>query len=185
MANHVSNYVTFNGNEAAEARWKEIFDKDMMENVADYHPENPDEYDWEWQCNNIGPKWATMEDINDDSFSATSAWGPISEFAEWLSGELGEVDPESYVILEAEDEMPNWFGVYIYQNGLVLDYTEFNWEELQEHMFTNFPETREAWDEENQEWDYDHEGYEIFDMYMYEEMHDMQQYALNNIIRNI
>ena len=185
MANHVHNYVTFNGNKTAQAVWNLLFDRDLMENVSQYHPDAPAEYDWEWQADNIGPKWATMEDTSEDHFSAISAWGPVDEFAAWLSGELSKADPDSYVIMEAEDEMPNWFGVWVFQGGDVVDYTEFDWDDLMNHMFKLYPETKEAWDEENQEWDYDHEGYEIFDMHMYEELHDMQSNALEDIIRNI
>jgi len=126
-----------------------------------------------------------MEDTSEDSFTAMSAWGPIENFVEWLSVELAKADPDSYVIMEAEDEMPNWFGVWVFRNGEVLDGIEWEWDELMDHMFKLYPETKEAWDEENQEWDYDHEGYETFDTYMYEELHDMQQNALEDIIRNI
>jgi hypothetical protein len=183
MANNVDNYVALhNANDEAKALWHSLFSKEGLENVADVFPDTPDDYDRGWAIDHVGAKWAYFEDndYENQTFMAVSAWGIIGEFAEWLSEQIYKVDQEAYITLEGTDEMPNWFGVWVYQDGL-YDYVEFEHDELQELIFEKYPETKEAWNEEESEWDWESDAYDKYNDVFWEELRDLTDAAMKDI----
>ena len=133
MANHVHNHISVQGNEAALAKFKELFDRVEDDNLDDIFEEKcPDDNWYDWRINNIGAKWATVEDVDVDYAIVVSAWSAVIQACEYISKQLFEIDPDHIITLSAEDEMPNWFGVYIFAEGELYDHTEWDWDELKD-----------------------------------------------------
>ena len=145
MANHVDNYITFEGNEAVEKEWNNLFTHygELVERPSYHgdgtielwehgeiqkHPflEGYDEDNWySWGCENIGAKWAHIEDADEGHAYIVSAWSPIIPYMESLYEHLLKLDEEVSLRCQYEDEFRNFIGVW--QNN---DYEEIEGGEL-------------------------------------------------------
>ncbi len=132
MANHVSNYITVEGNEAVEKRWNMLFtDYGQKIERPSYHGDGTIEvWEWDeiqkhpfmsgytednwydWGCENIGAKWAHIEDADEGHAYIVSAWSPITPYLEKLYNYLYEIDEEVVVRCQYEDEFRNFIGVW-------------------------------------------------------------------------
>ena len=186
MANHVSNYLMVYGNDAAHAKLAEINSRcnHEQDDASFLHYDrknmpNPNEYDYnyEWYNNEVGAKWATWEDGDQDFISITSAWGGVIPLAAAISKEVAEADPNAYITLACEDEMPNWFGVYVFHNGQMYDSDEWEYDDLVERAKTDYKELSEM----HEEWTDEEE--EFFNDVMYEVMNDMQDASMTDITK--
>jgi len=137
MANHVYNYITVEGNEAVEKEWIKLFVEygeeterpsyhgDGTIRVWEYgeiqkHPflEGYNEDDWyQWGCDNIGAKWAHIEDADEYHVSITSAWSPVLVYIEQLQSHLEKIDESVNVRCQYEDEFRNFVGVFSGSSG--------------------------------------------------------------------
>lgn len=161
MANHVNTYVRFEKlNEAGVAKLNELYSRIREDNG--YHwfsdmwgldKEVSGKYDW--NCENIGPKWSYIEDRGDDFLNITSAWEYPQAGIEWLIEQLAEVDPDVLVYVTYEDEMPNFFGCWFFNKDGIIDGCEWDSDEIKELMHEVYPELAELNEEEDSDkyWD--------------------------------
>mgnify|MGYP001156998268 FL=1 len=167
MANHVYNYITVDGNEAVQKEWDKLFTNygEKVERPSYHgdgtieiwewyeiqkHPflEGYDEDNWyNWGCENIGAKWAHIEDADEFSAYIVSAWSPVIPYLESLHQHLIKLDEEVVIKCNYEDEFRNFIGTWF--NG---DYEEIDGDELTEQFETKYnvdisDENFDWWDE--------------------------------------
>ena len=167
MANHVYNYITVEGNEAVQKEWDKLFTNyhedierpsyhgDGTITVREWkqielHPflEGYDEDNWySWGCENIGAKWAHIEDADEYHAYIVSAWSPVVPYLESLYYHLSMIDEEVIIRCNYEDEFRNFIGVWF--NG---DYEEIEGDELTEQFESKYnvdisDENFDWWDE--------------------------------------
>ena len=124
----------------------------------------------------VGAKWAFADDMDDDFMNIESAWSPVIPLAEHIAQEIGKVDPEVRLVMTYEDEMPNFVGVATYTaDGLDTD-NDIDHEDLQERIFSEHPDIREMWDEDECDWKEgkEDEGYDAMSDIQYEVINDWQ-----------
>ena len=119
MANHVNSTLWFDrlnpkGRErlAMNLRWNELKQSNQrLENFHDIMEHSPEEPDYNWYHDHVGPKWCYFEDYDLDHIHCKSAWGWPLEGYGWLVNELRKQDPHLLARVTYEDEMPNFYGV--------------------------------------------------------------------------
>lgn len=138
MANYVKNEITVTGNEQVQNKMKEFMDifhssDERMDTkfFAKVFYKNP-KFGGDsngWYINNIGTKWAYMEDILDDTeFIVTSAWSPVTDFTQHLYNILVELDPDVCVENRFEDEGFNPVGGMVVYKGMYSYGEEYDFE---------------------------------------------------------
>ena len=145
MANHVDNHLTIIGNHAAIAEYHRIFSKiDDAIATADFLPEWDGEYpSQDWMQEQVGAKWAYIEDAEENWFRIVSAWSSIFPFVQKLGYHLESLDPRVRLELTYVDECHNFAGAAVF--------TENGWDvEEEEHTFFEniFENTGVAFDDE-------------------------------------
>ena len=185
MANHVNTYVRFEKiNEAGKAKLQELYSRirttdntyEWFSDIFGLDKEVTDLYEWNLQ--NIGPKWCYFEDRGEDYFATTSAWSFPQPGIEWLLEQIGQVDSDFIASVTYEDEMPNFFGVYVYNKEGVVDgcyWGEDN--EIEEMMKEAVPSLREL-DQEEQSEVYG----ELWSENIWDLVHDKQSQVYNDIM---
>ena len=158
MANHVSTHVRFEKiNDAGIAKLQELYSHirpqdggyEWFSDIFGLDKEVTDKYDW--NIENVGPKWCYFEDRGEDYFHTTSAWSPPETGLMWLFEQIAQVDPDFIASVFYEDEMPNFFGVFLYNKDGMVDGTEWESEEITEIMKETFPELSELNEETDSE----------------------------------
>lgn len=188
MANHVTSTIKVRANEDGMKLWKELFvDKWEQLNVdelhrgdahlAGFHEDAPpdDELTRDWMCENIGAKWAYAEEADDDYMRTVSAWSAVNDFAEYVAKKIAEVDPEVRVVMEYEDEMPNFIGVAHFDKDGLDDYSEIEWDEIDALCREYSEELRELWNEDDQEYTDEDAAREIVWEVQHEVVYEWQQ----------
>ena len=178
MANHVSNSIELvSGNDACKDEFITLF-QEYGERVTrpSYHgdgtieiweykeiQEHPflegysDDNWYQWGCDNIGAKWAHIEDASEENVYIVSAWSPVVPYVEKLVEYLKQFDEQVQIRLIYEDEFYNFIGkgdfFWDEYNGIVQedieeeDGSSFNaW--LEEEYKVEIDENFE-WDEPN------------------------------------
>lgn len=173
MANHVSNYITVVGNEAVIDKFADqVANKTVEREIKNWEgepmtiqehvgidelsfmPKYNEDDSYNWYCDNVGAKWAHIEDGADDYVNIVSAWSPVSEFCSHLVEYLSQVDPNVLIRHQYEDEFRNFIGIQIHwaDEGVAeSDYEELQDSDLDDVMVDKFPE----WNED----DFDHYDY--------------------------
>ena len=205
MANHVSFSIQFEEiNDAAKTKWKELTERLEPESGESWmgdlwvYEDGPvskeDVRQYSWTTEHVGPKWAYIQDFDDTGCSGYSAWSAPEEALSWILEQLAPLDPNLITSFYYDDEMPNFYGVYVYDGTEMVDGFEDDDEELRDRIFAENPELKEHWDEENDEWATDDDGdmtdeaYEAEDTYrdvMYEVMNDAQSELVGDTIQYI
>ena len=185
MANHVNTYVRFEKiNEAGKAKLQELYSRirttdntyEWFSDIFGLDKEVTDLYEWNLQ--NIGPKWCYFEDRGEDYFATTSAWSFPQPGIEWLLEQIGQVDSDFIASVTYEDEMPNFFGVYVYNKEGVVDGCEWGEDnEIEEMMKEAVPSLREL-DQEEQSEVYG----ELWSENIWDLVHDKQSQVYNDIM---
>ena len=134
MANHVKNNIRIVGNEKVKETVEKYLDALEELSYADtggfakIFYKNPEIGEGggtmnTWANNNIGSKWAYMDEIIDDmEFQVTSAWYPTKEFTLHLYNLLVEIDPNVAVENRFEDETYDPVGcILVYKNQMLMD----------------------------------------------------------------
>ena len=134
MANHVKNNIRIVGNEKVKETVEKYLDALEELSYADtggfakIFYKNPEIGEGggtmnTWANNNIGSKWAYMDEIIDDmEFQVTSAWYPTKEFTLHLYNLLVEIDPNVAVENRFEDETYDPVGcILVYKNQMFMD----------------------------------------------------------------
>ena len=134
MANHVDNIIEIQydkNDENAQKFLQSIYDLGMNSydnesSLSDVF-ENP-ENTITWWSDNIGAKWAYINDLDsppEDGFfymNITSAWSEVRPFVEHISRMLND---KCKITLQFIDEMPNFIGCLVMNNGdIEYDYYE-------------------------------------------------------------
>ena len=161
MANNVQNIIEI---EYSDPVLREFFEKigkihendaslsDLYEGVEDTR---------EWWENNIGAKWAYIEDFElDESWCRivlVSAWAPLDHFVKFI-------DEQTYyrcrITFQYIDEMPNFAGYSIIENGEqvqeldIPDMWELIEEEKQIRLKAENPVFTEDYEERDWMWDW-------------------------------
>ena len=161
MANHVNTHVRFEKlNEAGLAKLQELYSRIRTDNNYEWFSdmwgldkETTDKYDW--NCENVGPKWCYFEDRGEDYFNTTSAWSYPEQGLVWLVEQIAEVDPDVLAYVTYEDEMPNFFGCWFINKDGLYDGYEWDDEEVTEAVKEAVPELAELNEETDSEqyWD--------------------------------
>ena len=189
MANHVNSVVHLNTNEEGKKKFKEILgrvstlnDKEVYSHNAEELFDSDDMGSYDGNINNMGAKWVTLEDFGEDYLNLTSAWSMPDGVVEMISKEISEVDSNSTVTVEYEDECPNFVGVALYKGGEVVDQEMFEWDEIKNKL-NEIPELAEHWNEEEEDWS--DEGRDIMSEYLWETTRDMQYRSLEYMLTTV
>jgi hypothetical protein len=159
MANHVNTHVRFEKlNDAGKAKLQELYSRIRKEEkdyewFSDIFGLNKELTDLrEWNLENVGPKWCYFEDRGEDYFNTVSAWSFPQPGLEWLFEQIASVDPTFIASVFYQDEMPNFFGVYVYDKDGMVDGCEWGEDgEITELMHEMVPALRELDEEEQSE----------------------------------
>lgn len=196
MANHVSYSVRFEEiNEAAKAKWNELTSRLVKEDyeywfgdlwVYENGPVSADDVrQYEWTTSNIGPKWCYIQDFDEDGFSGYSAWSAPEQGLEWILGQLKEADPNIITSFYYDDEMPNFYGAYVYEGDECYDGFEDEGDELITRCIEENPdELGGKWDEDDMEWA-DEDAEDFYREVMYETMHNAQADLVSDTLNQI
>ncbi len=157
MANHVNTHVRFEKiNDAGLAKLQELYSRirdekgyEWFSDIWGLDKEITDKYDW--NCENVGPKWCYFEDRGEDYFNTISAWSYPQEGLIWLVKQIAEVDPDVLAYVTYEDEMPNFFGCWFINKDGLYDGCEWDDEEIAEAMKEAHPSLLELDEEEQSE----------------------------------
>ena len=192
MANHVSTFISFERiSDAGREKLNEILSRvrpsenagrqwfgDMWVDGKDGSPSYDDTDTFDWMCENIGPKWCYIEEVDDDSIRVISAWSWPEKGVEWLIDQIKLVDPKLIVSVQFEDEMPNFFGAYVYDADGIVDGFEEDWDELKERVELSHPELADL-EEESDEW------WDVMNENMYEILNEAQYEIISETVQNL
>jgi hypothetical protein len=197
MANHVSNYISVYGNDAALEAFmticNRVSDTDpdaaesyhigdasyMRKDRLDMPDPNEYNYNYEYYLNEVGAKWAFLEEYDEGYANLTSAWGGLIPLAKYISEEIAEADPNSYITLTCEDEMPNWFSVHAFHKGEQYDYAEWDWDDLVNSILDNYSDDIAPKTQDIDDWT--DEEREFLSDVQYEVMQELQDRELDSI----
>ena len=189
MANHVNSVVHLNTNEEGKKKFKEILgrvstlnDKEVYSHNAEELFDSDDMGSYDGNINNMGAKWVTLEDFGEDYVNLVSAWSMPDGVVEMIAKEINEVDSESYVTVEYEDECPNFVGAALYKDGQLHESEEFDWDEIKNKL-NEIPELAEHWNEEEEDWS--DEGRDIMSEYLWETTREMQYRSLEYMLTTV
>ena len=160
MANHVDNFITVIGNEAATSEFNSIFSSIFSEDKGLSHAAFlPRDEDGQVDINSIGAKWAYVEDVSNDYASVTSAWSAVLPFVEHLGDHLMDFDSKVKVTCKFTDEGWGFVGAAVYDDH-VIDSEEEYYEDLVEsrlaYLASNGEEVlKDSEDEEYDPWEDD------------------------------
>lgn len=206
MANHVNTYVSlvFGNEEAGKAKLQELYSRlegwgeegkydwnlhDIFgipeTDELDEHgnPTGPGTYSW--NIENMGAKWAYIEDADEDAFRVVSAWGVPTDAIEYVVKELAEADPDVRAEITAEDEMPNWVYAAVADKDGIYDGVEWQWEEIMEHICDTYEEVRVGWDADDNDFFDNAEGEAARDFMqdvLWEEISEWQMSQIEDMV---
>lgn len=188
MANYVSSTLTFNAiSKEGEKVVQETIDNMRSRSGSQFEiplgyafVENLESADSKFMCENVGAKWAYMNDGDTDFMTFESAWSPPTEFVEHLIEKVALVDENVVACFRYEDEMPNFIGAEVYTSEGLYDAEEIEWEEILEKIFVSEPELKEEYDDET---GFSEKGDDILSEVKYELMQEWQNDTLNLMMR--
>lgn len=133
-----------------------------------------DTIDRSWAIDNMDTKWAYVDDIYDDSITGYSAWDAPQGALRYILSELSLLDQNMITEFTYDDEMPNFYGAYVYRGDEEIDGFQESWQELVEFCEASFPiELGGKFDYEKLEWE-DEDSESFFSEVMYEVMRERQ-----------
>jgi hypothetical protein len=189
MANHVNTILQLHTTEEGKKRFEEIVsristlnDKDVYSHNAEELFDSDDMGSYDGNINNMGAKWVTVDEFEEDHLHLTSAWTVPDGILEMLAKEIFEVDSNSTITVEYEDEMPNFVGVALYKGGRLHDQEHFEWDEIKNKL-NEIPELTVHWNEEEEDWS--DEGRDIMFEYLWEITREMQDDALRYMLTSV
>jgi len=195
MANHVTYSVRFEQmNSAAKTKWKELTSR-LVEQEYEYWmgdlwvyeggPVSADDVrEYDWTCENVGPKWCYIQDFDEDGFSGYSAWSAPETGLQWIIDQLIVHDPNLITSFYYDDEMPNFYGAYVWQGNECYDGFEDDHDDLMYRVFEEYPDLKEKWNEDTEEWT-DEEAEDEFREVMYEVLNEAQANIVNESVEMI
>ena len=200
MPNFVYTNVTFEKiNDAARNRWNSLVERvrkgddivhghmwmgDLWVDGEEGSPTYEQTEKYEWTLENVGPKWTYFDEVDDAGFQSQSAWCWPEDGLNWILKELSKYDPNMITTVCFEDEMPNFYGVWIYEGEDMVDGFEDDNEDLMHRIVEQYPELKGKWDQDEGEWD-DEESEDLFREVVQEVMGDSQADAIHNAVEII
>jgi hypothetical protein len=208
MANHVTSYIEFiEINDEAKAKLVELSKRLRPMNYgqswfADLFVEGELNYEdveqYAWTTEHIGPKWCHIDDYDFEGetpfMSTQSAWSPPIDGLTKLLEVLEELDPKLVTSIRYEDEMPNFIGWNIFVGSEIEDGCEDDDEDIRNYMFNKYPNLKEQWDFDNEDWmcdedgDYTPEAEEAEEEYrdlLYQEISEMNDEGVEGALESI
>ena len=173
MANHVNTFVQFHfiDEEAGKAKLQELYsrlegfgeegkyDLNLHEIFGIPETDELDEHGnatgpgtYSWNVENMGAKWAYLEDLEDDCFRITSAWSVPTDAINFIMEELAKADPEISADITAEDEFPNWVYAARAEPSGIYDWEEWQYDDIMQHMIEKYEEVAAGYDKETDDW---------------------------------
>ena len=152
MANHVRYTIDFQQiNKAALTKLAEICSRvrtpegygdqwfgDMFVDGKEGSPTYEDTNNVNWAYENVGSKWCVLESMEVEETWAQIAgyagWNQPEEGTQWLMEQLAEVDENLIGSLVYDDEMPNFYGVNVYDGGEAYYMEQWDEDELAEFI---------------------------------------------------
>ena len=194
MANYVNFYLCFEQiNEAATAKLNEMYSRIRTDNerqwFSDMFVEGDLTYEessnYSWTIDNIGPKWAYLDDFDEVSLNGVSAWSAPEAGVEKLLSILEEFDPNIISYLTYEDEMPNFFGANVYEGSGIVDCFEEDFDEIRQRVvYASERLTEDSWSEDDCEW-VDDDAAEAFNDELWEVISDAQMSLVHETLEMI
>jgi hypothetical protein len=120
MANDVRNFIRFIGNEKVSACMREINERLRNDSSPGdsygtgavgrvlYGLEGNDAF---LSYDEIGGKWIYYEYADDDKLMFVTGWRAATIFQDYLLSRVVQLDPNAIVVMDYDDEMPNFIGV--------------------------------------------------------------------------
>ena len=155
MANHVDNFITVIGNEAATAEFESIFSSIFSEDKGLRDAEFlPRDEDGQVDINSIGAKWAYVEDASEEYASVTSAWSAVLPFIELLGDHLTGFDSDVKVTCKYADEGWGFVGAAVYHDSFLASDEEY-YEDLVEVRLASLASNGEEVLKDSEDEEYD------------------------------
>jgi len=166
MANHVDSYLRFvrisdagvKKLEETLNRFDKYSEKGEIHLAYAYH-DSLDSVDRGTATEELGAKWAYVQDYDTSGISMYSAWSPVSTFVEDLVNKIAEVDEKVIATYYYADEMPNFIGVEVYTADGLEDKEELDDYEIRDILIEKDKSLKELWDSEEEEFSDDGELY--------------------------
>jgi len=165
MPNYCNSYVRFeNLNESSKGKYillqqRLTSEKNFSDLMNDGSISEEEIHTRSWQHDHIGPKWTTIDDIDDESMSLTSAWSAPTDGVEWLIRELSSVQPDLITVYSYQEEQPDFAGIYVYEGEDVYDGYEDDFDEIRWVLEQKVEGLVDMKDEDG---DYTEEGWDLF-----------------------
>ena len=153
MANHVHNYIEIIGNDECIEAFEKSINKILFKNEhgwidykpvedLEFMPKHPrDQEGWlinsyDYYIDNVGAKWAHVEDFESTYITLVSAWSPVSAFVGHLVQFLYQFDPNVVLKHNYVDEYHQFIGVQrcTSDGEALFDYEEIEWGYIIEHF---------------------------------------------------
>jgi len=130
-----------------------------------------------WAGDKVGAKWAFPYDYDDCFLNVESAWGPVIPLAEYIAEEIGKVDPSVQLVMNYEDEFPNFIGVATFTAEGVDCVNDLDWDDIRDLILTQHEDIREMWDEDECDWKEgkEEEGYDAMTDVQWDIMNEWQE----------
>ncbi len=104
----------------------------------------------------VGAKWVMVDgDVIDSGLAFISAWDPPTLLQDHLLNEIYNLDPQAIILMEYEDEMPNFVGArYVVMNDNAISEEDFR-EDLTSYHLVSEDDFDEAVAENEQTEEYE------------------------------
>lgn len=162
MANDVYTYVNFYRiSEEGIAKANELFsrlegyDDDSvfeytLSSLLEKQPTDDESY-YGFNIDNVGAKWAYIEDPSEYGFTTHSAWCVPTEGIKYIFDEIAKVDETFIGTYTYYDEMPNFVGWQTYRDGYFDEFEEWESDAIIKLILEANPELAEEYDAEEEE----------------------------------
>lgn len=162
MANDVYTYVNFHRiSEEGIAKANELFsrlegydDESVFEytlsSLLEKQPTDDDSY-YGFNIDNVGAKWAYIEDPSEYGFTTHSAWCVPAEGIKYIFDEIAKVDETFIGTYTYYDEMPNFVGWQTYRDGYFDEFEEWESDAIIKLILEANPELAAEYDAEEEE----------------------------------
>lgn len=188
MPNYCMSYVRFeNLNEAAKEKYNLLqqrltSEKNFSDLMNDGSVSEEEIHTRSWQHDHVGPKWTTIDDIDDEGMSLTSAWSAPTDGVEWLIRELSSVQPDLITVYSYQEEQPDFAGIYVYEGEDMYDGYEDDFDDIRWVLEQKVDGLVDMKDEDG---DYTEEGWDLFHENVWEVLNDTQDEFLVAVMENL
>lgn len=161
MANNVNFWIEFYEiNDEAKDRLQQLFQNAEIQSDGEISfselikQDVPrEEKDYEWNINNVGPKWCHIEEHYDNIIQGSSAWVEPVVGLNKLLEDLTTYDPNMITVISYDDEASNFIGTWVYEGNEVVDGEDLDWSDVVQQIIEDYDEFGvDDYDFESGEW---------------------------------